>query len=204
MINYICNQILVLNHKCIWFAYVKLFTYICNEIQKQYFTLIFGIMDEKERIEKIMQKEEMSAAIFANEIGIQGSTLSHILNGRNNPSLDVLKKILNRFRTISSDWLILGIGSMYRAEKQSQTPTLFDNLDESSSKSVISNTNEVEKSESLFSSNQQKKGNSGEVVPQALQNSLKNIISVPEVTSKLVRKIIVYYTDNTFQEFETK
>jgi len=161
-------------------------------------------MDEKERIEKIMQKEEMSAAIFANEIGIQGSTLSHILNGRNNPSLDVLKKILNRFRTISSDWLILGIGSMYRAEKQSQTPTLFDNLDESSSKSVISNTNEVEKSESQFSSNQQKKGNSVEVVSQGIQNSLKNNIPVSEVPSKLVRKIIVYYTDNTFQEFETK
>ena len=161
-------------------------------------------MDEKERIEKIMQIEEMSAAIFANEIGIQGSTLSHILNGRNNPSLDVLKKILNRFRTISSDWLILGIGSMYRAEKQSQTPTLFDNFDESRSRSVVSNTNEVEKSESLFSTNQQKKGSSGEVVSQAVQNSLKNIIPVSEVTSKSVRKIIVYYTDNTFQEFETK
>ena len=51
-------------------------------------------MDEKERIEKIMLKEEMNSAIFAAEIGIQGSTLSHILNGRNNPSLDVLKKIL--------------------------------------------------------------------------------------------------------------
>ncbi len=161
-------------------------------------------MDEKERIEKIMQKEEMTAAIFANEIGIQGSTLSHILNGRNNPSLDVLKKILNRFRTISSDWLILGIGSMYRAEKQSQTPTLFDNIEESSSKSVVSSVDEVAKNEALFSSNQHKKGNSGEVVSQTVQNSVKNIISVPEVTSKMVRKIIVYYTDNTFQEFETK
>jgi hypothetical protein len=93
---------------------------------------------------------------------------------------------------------------MYRAEKQSQTPTLFDNLDESSSKSVVLNTNEVEKSEMQFSANQQKKGNSGDVVSQAVQNTLKNNIPGIEVTSKMVRKIIVYYSDNTFQEFETK
>ena len=60
-------------------------------------------MDEKDRIEKVMLTEGMNSAQFAAEIGIQGSTLSHILNGRNNPSLDVLKKVLNRFRTVSSD-----------------------------------------------------------------------------------------------------
>ena len=102
-------------------------------------------MDEKDRIEKIMLKEEMNSAVFATEIGIQGSTLSHILNGRNNPSLDVLKKILNRFRTVSSDWLILGVGSMYRVEKQSQTPTLFDSLDENITKSSSLESNFVEK-----------------------------------------------------------
>ena len=109
-------------------------------------------MDEKERIEKIMQLEEMNSAVFAAEIGIQGSTLSHILNGRNNPSLDVLKKILNRFRTVSSDWLILGVGSMYRSEKQSQTPTLFDLIDESASKSANSEPKIEEKNipQSLF------------------------------------------------------
>src|ERR1035437_9611812 len=102
-------------------------------------------MDEKERIERIMLKEEMNSAVFAAEIGIQGSTLSHILNGRNNPSLDVLKKILNRFRTVSSDWLILGVGSMYRNEKQSQAPTLFDSIDESVTKSNTLESNTVEK-----------------------------------------------------------
>ncbi|MFA6582587.1 MAG: helix-turn-helix transcriptional regulator, partial [Paludibacter sp.] len=81
-------------------------------------------MEVKEKIEKIMEKEQMNSLQFASEIGIQGSTLSHILNDRNKPSLDVLKKILNRFRTISSDWLILDVGSMYRQEKQSQAPTL--------------------------------------------------------------------------------
>ncbi len=161
-------------------------------------------MDEKERIEKIMLKEEMTAAIFASEIGIQGSTLSHILNGRNNPSLDVLKKILNRFRTISSDWLILGVGSMYRSEKQSQTPTLFDNFDENDSKSDTLIQKSVEKTVLGFETIQQKK-QIAEEQPQKIQQKVsQSEIQIPEAANKTVRKIIVYYSDNTFQEFDAK
>ena len=162
-------------------------------------------MDEKERIEKIMQQEEMNSAVFAAEIGIQGSTLSHILNGRNNPSLDVLKKILNRFRTLSSDWLILGVGSMYRSEKQSQAPTLFDSIDENIYKSGDSDskTDEKKASQSLF--NQQIKSFVAETVSGIPQEPTipVNYPSVESV-SKSVKKIIVYYTDNTFQEFDSK
>jgi len=162
-------------------------------------------MDEKERIEKIMQLEEMNSAVFAAEIGIQGSTLSHILNGRNNPSLDVLKKILNRFRTVSSDWLILGVGSMYRSEKQSQTPTLFDLIDESASKSANSEPKIEEKNipQSLFI--QQKTSPILENVSATPQESIIPVnIPLVESATKAVRKIIVYYNDNTFQEFESK
>jgi transcriptional regulator with XRE-family HTH domain len=160
-------------------------------------------MDEKERIEKIMLKEEMNSAVFAAEIGIQGSTLSHILNGRNNPSLDVLKKILNRFRTVSSDWLILGVGSMYRVEKQSQTPTLFDSLDESITKSDTLESNRVEKNIQTPTVIQQKTVPVQELPTQApleVQHVASNLTM--EQTSKGVRKIIIYYTDNTFQEFQ--
>jgi len=159
-------------------------------------------MDEKERIEKIMLKEEMNSAVFAAEIGIQGSTLSHILNGRNNPSLDVLKKILNRFRTVSSDWLILGVGSMYRTEKQSQTPTLFDLLDETSTKSSTLESNNTEKNIPEFSVIQPKTMPVHEIPVQTpTETHQPAFIPLIETSSKSVRKIIVYYTDNTFQEF---
>jgi len=162
-------------------------------------------MDELDRIKKIMQTEELNSAQFAAEIGIQGSTLSHILNGRNNPSLDVHKKILNRFRTVSSDWLILGIGSMYRSEKQSQAPTLFDSVDESTSKSAISGQISSEKKDSSFSSIQQKTPQTQENLIQVPQEIIQSTFQTPiEVAPKSIRKIIVYYTDNTFQEFESK
>jgi transcriptional regulator with XRE-family HTH domain len=159
-------------------------------------------MDEKERIEKIMLKEEMNSAVFASEIGIQGSTLSHILNGRNNPSLEVLKKILNRFRTVSSDWLILGIGSMYRAEKQSQTLTLFDTLDENITKSSTSEPKVIEKNIPSVAVNQQKTLSVLDMPAQALPET-PQVPFIPQIeaTTKSVHKIIVYYTDNTFQEF---
>ena len=159
-------------------------------------------MDEKERIEKIMLKEEMNSAVFATEIGIQGSTLSHILNGRNNPSLDVLKKILNRFRTVSSDWLILGIGSMYRVEKQSQTPTLFDSLDENITKSGSSDPFTPEKTVQVSSVIQQKTMPVQEIPVHApAETPITSFIPQMETSSKSVRKVIIYYTDNTFQEF---
>jgi transcriptional regulator with XRE-family HTH domain len=161
-------------------------------------------MEVKEKIEKIMEREQMNSLQFANEIGIQGSTLSHILNERNKPSLDVLKKILNRFRTISSDWLILDVGSMYRSEKQSQTLTLFDSIDENITKSSTLEPNSVEKKDIPYTPIQQKSEPVIDVPNYSIPDSHQNFIPVVESAPKLVRKIIVYYSDNTFQEFESK
>jgi transcriptional regulator with XRE-family HTH domain len=82
-------------------------------------------MNERQRLEQIIESEGLTAKQFAEEVGIQAGTISNIVNGRNNPSLDVMQRVLNRFRTISSDWLILGVGSMYRTNGAPDT-TLFD------------------------------------------------------------------------------
>ena len=82
-------------------------------------------MEEKDRIEKIMREENMTLSQFSLEIGVQQSTLSHILSGRNKMSAAVMKQILNRFPTISSDWLILDSGPMRRQKSNSQSLDLF-------------------------------------------------------------------------------
>ena len=66
----------------------------------------------KERITQIIQKEEMTAAQFAEKIGISASSLSHILSGRNNPSLDVVTKIHQACSYLSLSWLLYGEGDM--------------------------------------------------------------------------------------------
>lgn len=66
----------------------------------------------KERIAQIVQKEGVTAAQFAEKIGISASSLSHILSGRNNPSLEVVMKIHKACDYISLDWLLYGEGEM--------------------------------------------------------------------------------------------
>ena len=68
----------------------------------------------QERIATIMSIKNLSNAEFANAIGVQPSNISHILSGRNKPSLDLIMKIINRYPEIRLDWMLLGEGSMNR------------------------------------------------------------------------------------------
>ena len=66
----------------------------------------------QERILLLMKARGMNPTQFADEIGVQRSSISHILSGRNNPSLDIITKILNRFSDVDSNWLVLDKGSL--------------------------------------------------------------------------------------------
>ena len=59
------------------------------------------------RLEIIMKKNQLSAAAFAERIGVQRSSVSHILSKRNKPSLDFILKINNSFNEVTLDWLLL-------------------------------------------------------------------------------------------------
>lgn len=63
-----------------------------------------------ERIKEIMNEKNLSSSLFADEIGITRASMSHLLSGRNNPSLDIIQKILHQFPDIDSDWLLFGNG----------------------------------------------------------------------------------------------
>ena len=60
-----------------------------------------------------MQAKNITAKQFAEEIGIQPSGMSHILSGRNNPSLEFVNKVIRRYPEIDANWLLLGKGQMY-------------------------------------------------------------------------------------------
>lgn len=83
-----------------------------------YITKIFIMVD---RIKQVMDYKQMSPTAFADTIDINRSSLTHIFSGRNQPSLDVAKKILTAFPEISTEWLIMGVGNMLQnvpAQKQ--------------------------------------------------------------------------------------
>lgn len=143
-------------------------------------------MNERNRIEQLIEAENMTAKQFAQEVGIQAGTISNIMSGRNNPSLEVLQRVLNRFRTVSSDWLILGVGSMYRPNGgQSVEQTLFDvkPLD----KPELSNMSMVDRTEQP-------------AVASSIASAKPAIPIQPAAPSKSITRIIIYYSDGTFEE----
>ena len=66
-----------------------------------------------DRINILLKAKNITARQFAEEIGIQPSGMSHILSGRNNPSLDFVLKVMKRWPEVNINWLMFGKGEMY-------------------------------------------------------------------------------------------
>ena len=60
------------------------------------------------RIHQIIQEQQLSSASFADLVGVQRSSVSHVLSGRNKPSLDFILKILHAFPEVTPQWLLFG------------------------------------------------------------------------------------------------
>lgn len=64
------------------------------------------------RIRKWLDLNNQKASELAMNIGVNRATISHILSGRNKPSIDFLEKLLNVYPNINANWLITGVGSI--------------------------------------------------------------------------------------------
>ncbi|RPI44565.1 MAG: XRE family transcriptional regulator [Bacteroidetes bacterium] len=82
----------------------------------------------KERLVQLLERERITPSRFADIIGVQRSSVSHIVSGRNNPSFDFLQKTLMAFPGLRAEWLLLGKGRMFENEGTGFTGTLFDQV----------------------------------------------------------------------------
>jgi transcriptional regulator with XRE-family HTH domain len=64
------------------------------------------------RLNDWMESKGLKSSVLADTIGVNRATISHILSGRNQPSIDFLKKLLSAYPNINANWLISGIGYM--------------------------------------------------------------------------------------------
>jgi transcriptional regulator with XRE-family HTH domain len=138
----------------------------------------------KDRIIQIIEKEGLTAGKFAQLIGTQPSVISHILNGRNKPSMEIIQKILSTFREINPDWLILGVGGMSRSTQTAQT-TLFGDMQQTES-SMSKEINKPKTSQRISLK---------EV--ESFQNQKDDFLK----NEKRIKKITVYFSDMTFEDF---
>lgn len=86
----------------------------------------------KERIEHIIKAESLSNLQFAQLLDISPASVTHLLSGRNNPSLDLIVRIARKLPHYNLRWLILGEGPIYNngndtntGLRQANTPELF-------------------------------------------------------------------------------
>ena len=77
----------------------------------------------KDRIAHIIRAKNLTAAEFALRLGIQPSNISHLLSGRNNPSLDFVKKLKETFPEYSLEWIIFGTGPITESTHFAERPT---------------------------------------------------------------------------------
>ena len=149
-------------------------------------------MDTRDRIKLIIETEGVTQVAFAETTGINTSTLNHVLTGRNNPSVEVISKILAAYPQYESDWLLHGSGPMWTeaySEQQVRSTSipLFSNPDGDGSGPIPSPIATTVPSGSL------RRGKAEEDIRDAAQTTTER------ATSKRVQKVIIYYDDNTFE-----
>ena len=131
------------------------------------------------RLEGIMANHNLSAASFATKIGVQRSAISHILSGRNKPSLDFLMKVYESFDEVALEWLILGTTTSLPIEVQ--------DLDLFKSETINREMLDTPKTNS--------------------EAFTENIINSPTITSKseiALKEIVHFYEDGTFERYKPK
>ena len=185
----------------------------------------------KDRLEKFIRTEGLTPSRFAEIMGVQPSSISHILGGRNKPSFDFIEKMLLRFPKVNPDWLLLGKGPIYR------TPDSVSNS--SSDSSVIANlphrqtvvmgtssdtlpfetltagesaqTKAPEQSSKISSSNEVLNTPTNPIQERITDsNSLQNrpaskvLSELPFIDDETIEQIVIFLKDKTFISYRPK
>ena len=135
----------------------------------------------QKQIKEILNREHLSSSQFADKIGVQRSSISHVLSGRNKPGYDFIYKVLKAFPEINGDWLITGDGEMYSKKWPSEE---LQEAPESPKTLEIPDTSKKEK---------------------LIFEERKKVQSSNEIEKKRkIERVIVFYTDRTFREYNAE
>lgn len=130
------------------------------------------------RLKKVLEYYQLSASAFAEKIQVQRSSISHLLSGRNKPSLDFVLKVLENFKEVELYWLLKGKGSFPKSKKKEDFPTtLFSENKNPVPNKIVSEKN-LEPKKPQESNFDPQKLNSGEI-----------------------EKIVIFYKNGTFRYY---
>ena len=168
----------------------------------------------REKLLNLMKEENLTSSRLAELLGIQPSGISHILKGRNNPSLDFIQKILRRFPQVNPDWLILGEGEMYREQREPSGAQQGSRQENGGELAASTKVSAASGSSELFAAATK---STEEESNHAQSEKSKNIVSGADSTTQSaaaiantfggsarskVRRVIVLFEDRTFESYE--
>ena len=146
------------------------------------------------RLESVLDYYNLSASAFADKIGVQRSSLSHLLSGRNKPSLDFIIKVIEVFPEVDLYWILNGRGNFPRSEselssasrnqKYTPYPTEIDS-------SVLESD--------LFSSTSKKSDTTA--IPLEANTLHSNETDI--VLSEEIERIVVFFKNGTFKNYQS-
>lgn len=164
------------------------------------------------RLEFILHNYDYSASSFADKVGVQRSSLSHLLSGRNKPSLDFILKINEAFPELSLEWLIKGTGNYLEKDNTTtitkiiQTPPstpmttpystdLFSaEKEEESAPSFVEKKEEITTDKNISIHNPKEENNTENVLPNFTLGTDKGDIE----------QVVIFYKDGTFSQFKPR
>lgn len=138
------------------------------------------------RLEKILEYYSLNASSFADKIGVQRSSLSHLLSGRNKPSLDFILKVLEQFPDIDLYWILNGKGQF---PNTNEAPLPQSHSTETVLRTETSTTPMTENS------------SENDFLPNSNKNTTaeKSTNNVVERFSSEIEQIVVFYKNGTFK-----
>ena len=140
--------------------------------------------DIKDRLAHILRAKNLTASQFAELMEIQPSNVSHLLNGRNKPSLDFLKKLKEIFPEYSFDWIILG----------KKPITINEPNPVSSDAQQIKFEDEEDKRVMEFDDiDENYTPDEAKIIEKVAENQ------IVATSDKAIEKILVVYSDKTFE-----
>ncbi len=152
----------------------------------------------EKRLLLFLQSEDLNPTRFADKIGVQRSSISHILSGRNKPSYDFLLKTLEAFPLLNAEWLLTGKGKMYKSETLGQA-SLFDQVtSEENDKPVVN-----EDKSSLKQALRENVDMRNISVENEEVERVENVVykSKQEKKNINIEKIVIFYSDKTYCDY---
>lgn len=151
------------------------------------------------RLEYLLDYYSLSASGFADKIGVQRSSLSHLLSGRNKPSLDFVMKINEIFKDVDLYWILNGEGNFLKSENLISN---FKNKIESKQQTDFT-TNKNKIVENLFSENKTDPIENAVFTNKNFENQNTAPSSIEKKTLEIER-IVIFYKNGCFTEHHPK